>query len=71
MVRQHGSTKVQDFLNLIKKHGFIITKTNKGFQIIPPDKNLPIYNTHGTESAYHYLRRDFKTLYNFDISNVS
>jgi hypothetical protein len=68
MVRQHGSTRVSNFLNEIKKYGFEIVKTNKGYQIIPPNKNLPIYNTHGTESSYHFLRRDFKSLYNFDIS---
>jgi len=67
MVRQHGSTKVQDFLNTIQRYGFVVTKTNKGYQITPPDKQMPIYNTHATESSYHYLRRDFKSMYNFDI----
>jgi len=68
MVRQHGSTRVQSFFQEIQKHGFTIVRTNKGFRIIPPTKDMPIYNTHGTESAYHYLRRDFKALYNFDIN---
>lgn len=70
MVRQHNSSRVYQVLNKIQKYGFVITKTDKGYQIVPNDKNLPIYNTHGTESAYHYLRRDFKNLYNLDITKI-
>jgi hypothetical protein len=70
MTKQHNSNATNKVLKTLKKRGFSVSEKSKngGFKIVPPpDIPGPVYHTHGTESALHYLRRDFKRMYNVDL----
>jgi len=49
----------------LERLGFNIERAKSGvYKILPPrDIKGPMYITHGTESALHPMRRDFKRLY--------
>lgn len=69
MPRQHQSKTMKKVFAELQRLGFNVEQKKSGsYTIIPPDGQGPIYNTHGTESAYHPIRRDFKRLYNVDIT---
>jgi hypothetical protein len=56
-------------LTELSRLGFVVDKRKSGtYRIIPPSTiGGPIYTTHGTESALHPMRRDFKKYYNIEI----
>ena len=70
MPRQHQSSRMKKVLSELKRLGFEVERGKSGtYKIIPPpDIKGPIYTTHGTESALHPMRRDFKKYYNIQIS---
>lgn len=71
MPQQHNSKTIKAIFKELSRLGFdVIQKKSGTYTIVPPDKNLPIYNTHGTESAIHPIRRDFKRLYGIDLSYI-
>jgi hypothetical protein len=53
----------------LERLGFAVEQRRSGtYRIIPPSTvGGPIYTTHGTESALHPMRRDFKKYYNIEI----
>jgi hypothetical protein len=71
MPRQHQSKTMKKVMSELTRLGFNVEHKKSGsYIIIPPDDiDGPIYNTHGTESAFHPMRRDFKRLYNVDITS--
>jgi hypothetical protein len=70
MPRQHQSKTMKKVLAELQRLGFTVEHKKSGsYVIIPPDEG-PIYNTHGTESAFHPMRRDFKRLYDVDLTNL-
>jgi hypothetical protein len=71
MPKQHNSKTIKAIFKELSRLGFEVEHKRSGtYAIIPPDKTLPIYNTHGTESSIHPIRRDFKKLYNIDLSYI-
>jgi hypothetical protein len=66
MPRQHQSTKMKSILRELDRLGFQVDRSKSGvYKIVPPPTiQGPLYTTHGTESAIHPMRRDFKRLYN-------
>jgi hypothetical protein len=69
MPKQHNSKTIKSIFKELNRLGFEVQQKRSGtYTIVPPDKTLPIYNTHGTESAIHPIRRDFKRLYDIDLS---
>lgn len=69
MPRQHQSSRMKKVLAELNRLGFeVIRKPSGAFKIVPPSTiKGPVYNTHGTESALHPMRRDFKRLYNVEL----
>lgn len=69
MPRQHQSSRMKKVLAELNRLGFeVIRKPSGTFKIVPPSTiKGPVYNTHGTESALHPMRRDFKRLYNVEL----
>ncbi len=69
MPRQHQSKSMKRVLTELSRLGFVVDKRKSGtYRIIPPSTiGGPIYTTHGTESALHPMRRDFKKYYNIEI----
>jgi hypothetical protein len=69
MPRQHQSSKMKSVLKELTRLGFSVERNKSGTYKIVPPPNIegPIYTTHGTESAYHPMRRDFKRMYNVNI----
>ena len=69
MPKQHQSKAMKQVLREIERLGFTVNHKKSGsYTIIPPsDVDGPIYNTHGTESALHPMRRDFKRLYDIQL----
>lgn len=70
MAKQHNSKATNQLLKELKKKGFIVSpKSKKGtIKIIPPASiGGPIYTTHGNESAFHPMKRDFARLYNIEL----
>lgn len=59
-------------LTELERLGFNVKHKKSGSYIIIPPDNIdgPPYTTHGTESAYHPMRRDFKKLYNVDLTSM-
>lgn len=72
MPRQHQSKTMKKVLTELARLGFNVTQKKSGSYIIIPPGNIqgPAYTTHGTESAYHPMRRDFKRLYGVDITHI-
>jgi len=69
MPRQHQSKAIKEVFRELERLGFVINQKKSGtYSIVPPSTiNGPIYTTHGTESALHPIRRDFKRLYNVQL----
>lgn len=69
MPRQHQSPRMKKLLNELNRLGFEIQRGKSGtYKIVPPENiKGPIYTTHGTESALHPMRRDFKKYYNIQL----
>lgn len=70
MPQQHQSKTVKRVFGELERLGFVVKQKKSGSYCIIPPSNIegPIYNTHGTESALHPMRRDFKRMYNITIS---
>jgi hypothetical protein len=53
----------------LKRLGFTVERPKSGvYKIVPPPTiEGPMYITHGTESALHPMRRDFKRMYNIKL----
>jgi len=69
MPKQHQSTSMKKVFKELDRLGFIVERKKSGsYSIIPPSTiQGPKYTTHGTESALHPMRRDFKRLYNVEL----
>lgn len=69
MPRQHQSKSMKRVLSELIRLGFEVEQRRSGsYRIIPPSSiGGPVYTTHGTESALHPMRRDFKKYYNIEI----
>lgn len=69
MPRQHQSKAITKAFKELERLGFTVTQKKSGSYIILPPSNVdgPIYNTHGTESALHPMRRDFKRMYGIQL----
>lgn len=69
MPRQHQSSSMKKVLTELMRLGFHVERAKSGvYKIVPPSTiQGPMYTTHGTESALHPMRRDFKRLYNVDL----
>lgn len=69
MPRQHQSKSMKKVLIELKRLGFQVDRARSGvYKIVPPPSiEGPIYTTHGTESALHPMRRDFKRMYNVEL----
>ena len=70
MPRQHQSKTMKKVLAELARLGFNVQQKKSGSYIIIPPGAGPAYTTHGTESAFHPMRRDFKRLYNVDITTM-
>lgn len=70
MPRQHQSKAMRKVLAELTRLGFNVEQKKSGVYRITPPKGVdgPMYTTHGTESALHPMRRDFKKYYNIDIN---
>jgi hypothetical protein len=55
----------------IERLGFSVERRKSGSYIIvpPPTIEGPVYTTHGTESALHPMKRDFKRLYKIELTS--
>jgi predicted transcriptional regulator of viral defense system len=69
MARQHQSSRMRKVLAELDRLGFHVERAKSGvYKILPPPGiEGPMYTTHGTESALHPMRRDFKRYYNIDL----
>lgn len=67
MSKEHRSASTKALLTQLQKdYGFDISEKSKrgAVKITPPgDVKGPIYHTHCTESALHFIKRDMKKLY--------
>ena len=70
MPRQHQSKTMKQVFKELERLGFnVIHKKSGSYSIYPPSTiQGPMYTTHGTESAIHPMRRDFKRLYNVELT---
>lgn len=70
MPRQHQSKQMKKVFRELERLGFDVERKKSGtYRIIPPPSmgSVQTYTTHGTESALHPMRRDFKKLYNIQL----
>jgi hypothetical protein len=69
MPRQHQSSRMKKVLTELNRLGFQVERGKSGvYKILPPPSiGGPMYTTHGTESALHPMRRDFKKYYNINL----
>lgn len=69
MPKQHQSTSMKKVFKELDRLGFSVERKKSGaYSIYPPSSvQGPVYQTHGTESAIHPMRRDFKRLYNIEL----
>lgn len=69
MSHKYDSRIAKLFKTLQKEYGFKIEHLKSGSIRLSPPSNVdgPKYITHGTESCFHPLRRDFKRIYKIDI----
>ncbi len=72
MPRQHQSKAIKRVFSELTRLGFVVEQKKSGsYKIVPPSTiQGPIYTTHGTESALHPMRRDFKKYYNINLSSI-
>jgi hypothetical protein len=69
MSYQHNSTAIKGIFKNLRLKGFTIEERKSSIKIVPPKCITGIaYFTHGTESAYHSIRRDFARMYNVDVT---
>ena len=70
MPKQHQSKAVKQVFNELERLGFTVEHKKSGsYRIVPPQEiSGRIYNTHGTESCLHPLRRDFKKMYGINLN---
>jgi biotin operon repressor len=70
MPRQHQSKSVKKVFAELKRLGFTVEQKRSGtYRIVPPSTiQGPVYSTHGTESALHPMKRDFKKYYNIQLT---
>lgn len=72
MSYQHNSTAIKQIFKNLKIKGFTIEERKSCFKITPPSCiDGTFYFTHGTESAFHSIRRDFARMYNVDVTSKS
>lgn len=73
MPRQHQSKAIKRVFSELIRLGFVVEQKRSGsYRIVPPSTiQGPVYTTHGTESALHPMRRDFKKYYNINLSSIS
>lgn len=70
MVYQHGSSEIKRVFKYLKRKGFIIEERKNGWKIVPPTCiGGDFYFTHGTESSFHSMRRDFARMYHVDVTS--
>jgi hypothetical protein len=69
MPRQHQSKAIKNVMAELTRLGFNVERSKSGvYKILPPPSiQGPMYTTHGTESALHPMRRDFKRMYGVDL----
>ncbi len=69
MPRQHQSSRMKKVFSELLRLGFEVERAKSGvYKIVPPSTiKGPMYTTHGTESALHPMRRDFKRMYNIEL----
>jgi hypothetical protein len=69
MPRQHQSKAIKNVMAELVRLGFQVERSKSGvYKILPPPSiEGPMYTTHGTESALHPIRRDFKRMYGVDL----
>jgi hypothetical protein len=69
MPKQHQSKAMKNVMTELERLGFNIERAKSGvYKILPPPSiKGPLYTTHGTESALHPMRRDFKRMYGIDL----
>lgn len=67
--KQHQSKAMKNVMAELERLGFNIERVKSGvYKILPPPSiEGPMYTTHGTESALHPMRRDFKRMYGIDL----
>jgi hypothetical protein len=69
MPRQHQSKAIKNVIAELVRLGFNVERSKSGvYKILPPPSiKGPMYTTHGTESALHPMKRDFKRMYGVDL----
>jgi hypothetical protein len=69
MPRQHQSKAMKNVMAELERLGFHVSRSKSGtYKIVPPPTiKGPMYTTHGTESALHPMRRDFKRMYGVEL----
>ena len=67
--RQHQSKAMKNVMAELERLGFQVNRVKSGvYKIVPPPTIPgPMYTTHGTESALHPMRRDFKRMYGVEL----
>jgi len=72
MPRQHQSKAIKEVFRELRRLGFVVEQKRSGtYRIVPPSTIPgPVYTTHGTESALHPIRRDFKKYYNITLQST-
>jgi hypothetical protein len=72
MPRQHQSKAIKEVFRELRRLGFVVEQKKSGtYRIVPPSTIPgPVYITHGTESALHPIRRDFKKYYNIILQST-
>jgi len=67
--RQHQSKAMKNVMAELERLGFQVNRVKSGvYKIVPPPTiSGPMYTTHGTESALHPMRRDFKRMYGVEL----
>lgn len=69
MPKQHQSKAIKNVITELVRLGFQVERCKSGvYKILPPPSiKGPMYTTHGTESALHPIKRDFKRMYGVDL----
>lgn len=70
MPKQHRSLSTARLLKDLQAKGFKVSeKSKRGTITITPPAGMggPLYHTHGTESAFHQIKRDVKKHYGVEL----